>query len=437
MALDALTIWACGWLAYLWQGNFADSLMMPSRYKMLMLVASVWMLATGSDMYRSWRLDGLIAMLRTVGTTWLGTVLVMVLWLFITKTSQDISRVWFATWVIGTLLALYGQRVLVFTLLRALRSRGFNYKTLLIVGDDANTRTVHQALNASAWTGFKLVAQVPSAELAAWMKGKGHQHIDEIWLCLPLSQSELIQAALDELRHSTANIRLVPNFFEMKLINYGISDVMGVPMLDISASPITGSLRIYKTIEDYLLASLILLVAALPMLAIAIAIKLTSRGPVLFKQYRDGWNGEKILIYKFRSMTVHQESGGQVTQATKNDCRLTRIGGFLRRTSLDELPQFINVLQGRMSIVGPRPHALAHNDYYKELVPGYMLRHKVKPGITGLAQVNGYRGETDTLDKMHMRVEYDKQYIESMSIWLDLKIIFLTIFKGFLHKNAY
>ena len=215
------------------------------------------------------------------------------------------------------------------------------------------------------------------------------------------------------------------------------SEVVGIQMLDLSASPITGELRLLKAVQDFVLASLILLLISPLLLAIALAIKLTSRGPVLYQQKRHGWNGEEIWVYKFRSMVVHHEAGSQVTQASKNDSRITPLGAFLRRTSLDELPQFINVLQGRMSIVGPRPHAMAHNEHYKELVPGYVLRHKVKPGITGWAQVNGFRGETDTLDKMEKRVEYDLYYIEHVSLWLDLKIIVATVFKGFMHKNAY
>lgn len=192
-----------------------------------------------------------------------------------------------------------------------------------------------------------------------------------------------------------------------------------------------------KRFEDIILASIILVLIAIPCLIIAILIKLTSPGPVLFKQLRHGAKKKEVMVYKFRSMTVHAEKKGQVTQATKNDARITPLGAFLRRTSLDELPQFINVLQGSMTIVGPRPHALAHNEYYKDLVESYMWRHKVKPGITGWAQVNGFRGETDTIEKMKARVEYDLWYIENWSLWLDLKIIFLTIFKGFINKNAY
>ena len=199
----------------------------------------------------------------------------------------------------------------------------------------------------------------------------------------------------------------------------------------------TGSNTLFKALEDYLLAALILVIVSPVMVAIAAAIKLTSPGPVFFKQRRHGWNGQPIWVYKFRSMAIHHESDFQVSQATRHDARVTPLGSFLRRTSLDELPQFINVLQGRMSVVGPRPHAVEHNEYYKELVPGYMLRHKVKPGVTGWAQVNGFRGETDTLEKMQKRVEYDLHYIENWSLWLDLKIVVQTLFKGFVHHNAY
>jgi len=192
-----------------------------------------------------------------------------------------------------------------------------------------------------------------------------------------------------------------------------------------------------KRLEDILLATGVMLVIAIPMLIIALGVKLSSPGPVIFKQRRYGINGEEIEVWKFRSMTVCDNDESNIQQATRCDVRITKLGGFLRKTSLDELPQFINVLKGDMSIVGPRPHAVAHNELYREDIHRYMMRHKVKPGITGWAQINGWRGETDTIEKMEKRIEFDLEYIRNWSIYLDLKIFLLTIFKGFVNKNAY
>jgi len=191
-----------------------------------------------------------------------------------------------------------------------------------------------------------------------------------------------------------------------------------------------------KRLLDIVFSILILILIMPVLLIIALSIKLTSPGPILFKQLRNGKDGQKIEVWKFRSMTVC-ENGSAIKQARKNDPRVTKLGGFLRRTSLDELPQFFNVLQGRMSIVGPRPHAIAHNHYYQSRIPNYNLRHQIKPGITGWAQINGWRGETETLDKMAMRIKFDLDYIHNRNLFLDIKIIIMTVFLGLVNKNAY
>lgn len=242
---------------------------------------------------------------------------------------------------------------------------------------------------------------------------------------------------LVSLRHCTADIRMVPDIFGFSLLNHSLGEVAGIPVINLSSTPMVGVNRVVKAIEDRVIASIILLLISPLMICVALGIKLTSAGPVFFRQERLGYDGRVFRVWKFRSMKVHQEREGKVTQAKKNDSRITPFGAFLRRTSLDELPQFFNVLDGSMSIVGPRPHAVAHNEEYKDLVDRYMRRHKVKPGITGWAQVNGFRGETDTLEKMEKRVEYDLYYIEHWSLLFDLKIIFMTIFKGFVNPNAY
>ena len=436
MGADVLIIWFCGWASYLWCVGTAGQAV--PRYQLVVLAASLMMLSFSSGVYRSWRVNEMWVMLRAVAATWLGLVVAILVALFLTKHSSDFSRLWFLVWVVSTLVVMWLQRVLVYSVLRRLRVKGYNFKTVVLVGQGRLSQDVVDTLSSAVWSGLRVVATLPAEGLGTYLKTlPNSSRIDEVWLCLPLSDEKGMRLALSALRHSTANIRLVPDLFALKLINQGVSEVVGIPMLDLSASPMTGDVRLVKAAQDYVVGSLILLLISPLMLVIAVAIKLTSKGPVLYKQRRHGWNGEKIWVYKFRSMYVHDEKDFQITQASRHDKRITPLGAFLRRTSLDELPQFINVLQGRMSIVGPRPHAVVHNEHYKELVPGYMLRHKVKPGITGWAQINGYRGETDTLDKMQKRVEFDLHYIEHLSLALDLKIIVATVFKGFVHRNAY
>jgi putative colanic acid biosynthesis UDP-glucose lipid carrier transferase len=245
-----------------------------------------------------------------------------------------------------------------------------------------------------------------------------------------------IMGLLEGLRDTTTSIYFVPDIFIADLIQARMDGVGSIPVLAVCESPFYGVNGLIKRGSDIALASAILLLVSPLMALIACAVKLSSPGPVLFKQRRYGLDGRQIVVYKFRSMTVC-EDGAHVPQARRDDPRVTPVGAILRKTSLDELPQFINVIQGRMSVVGPRPHAVAHNETYRKLIKGYMLRHKVKPGITGWAQVNGYRGETDTLGKMEKRVEYDLDYLRNWSLRLDLYIVFRTLFVVFGHKNAH
>lgn len=441
MALDAVLIIACALLVHVWIApqkiGSTGATPLPLLQAGTTLMGILLLMLLSGRLYRSWRLQSLGQLLRTIFLGWLAVVLVLMGLLFLSKTQGDVSRLWFLAWVGSALVAMWSVRLTVYAGLRWLRRLGYNYKTVLLVCGGESCHGVQQALAEMPWTGLKIQAVVLPSELEGVLTLPGKPAPDEVWLCLALGDKAGVEAALHALRHSTANIRLIPDWYSLRLMNYGISEVAGMPMLDLSTSPMTGYVRVVKALEDRVGALIILTFALLPMVLIALAVKLTSRGPVLFKQLRHGWNGQTIWVYKFRSMAVHQETDFQVTQASKCDPRLTRLGAFLRRTSLDELPQFINVLQGRMSIVGPRPHAVQHNEYYKELVPGYMLRHKVKPGITGWAQINGYRGETDTLEKMKKRIDYDLFYIENLSLWFDLKIIFKTLFNGWVHKNAY
>lgn len=409
----------------------------PKVYTVLVVGAALLFGLFADRLYRSWRVNDLLAMLKSVFGVWAIVMALLTSGLFLTKSSTDVSRIWFITWGSVSWIALSIQRLLVYWFLHWLRRKGYNYKTVLLVGFSPISEHVLQAIRDSAWSGLRVVGQVRVDELESYLVSVGIKQPSEVWLCLPMSDEHGIRTALNALRYSMADIRLVPDLFSLKLINHGISQALGIAMLDLSASPVNGVKRLAKGIEDKLLGGLIFVLITPLMLCIALAIKLSSPGPVLFKQRRLGWNGKVINVYKFRTMKVHQEECGRVTQASESDSRVTRVGAFLRRTSLDELPQFFNVLQGRMSIVGPRPHAIAHNDYYKELVPRYMLRHKVKPGITGWAQIHGFRGRIDALEKIEKRVEYDLYYIENMSVFLDIKIIFITLYRGFIHPNAY
>ena len=270
-------------------------------------------------------------------------------------------------------------------------------------------------------------------DLAAYVK---RHRVDLIYIALPMASHPRILNLLNQLRDTTASIYFVPDIFMFDLIQARVDSINGIPVVAVCETPFYGSDGIVKTVSDYLIALTVLSLMAPLMLAIAAGVRLSSPGPILFKQRRYGLDGKEIVVYKFRSMTV-LEDGATVRQATRDDQRITAFGRFLRKTSLDELPQFINVLQGRMSVVGPRPHAVSHNEEYRKLIDGYMMRHKVKPGVTGWAQVNGFRGETDTVEKMQKRIEYDLSYLRNWSLRLDLLIVLRTVLLVFGDRRAY
>lgn len=450
-AMDMLTVCIAGWLAYL--VRFNEFTMSPSYLSALTIgLFFTPVIFSFFNIYASVRGEGFIRHIMTL----IQAVCVMGLMLaglsFFTKSGATFSRTWFIYWIGLALFLLILFRCSLLLVLRFMRARGLNERRVVIMGAGELgvkfANTVQQAL----WTGFNLVTfmddqaqhkpnkihhipviQTPN-QLSVYLTEQG---IDEIWLALPLRAEARVKEILFELRHHTITTRFVLDIFGMDLLNHSITDVAGFPVLNIRSSPMTGINRLIKAIEDRILAATILFFISPLLLILAVGVKWSSRGPIFFKQQRLGWDGRIIKVYKFRTMYVHTEEDGQITQATIEDKRITPFGRFLRRTSLDELPQFMNVLQGRMSIVGPRPHALAHNELYKDSIHTYMQRHHVKPGITGWAQVNGWRGETDTLTKMQKRIEYDLYYINNWSLGFDLQIIFLTFFRGFFSRNAY
>ncbi len=366
--------------------------------------------------------------------------------LFALKIGGEYSRIWFFLWGGMAAGGIILTRFSMYTLLRAMRRRGLNHKRIAIIGAGPLAREILLRIHNSPWAGFDVAAIFTPYDRYAddgSMSLDNLPHfiqktkLDEIWIAMPLRDETTILNVLHTLRHQTMTVRYIPEMSALRILSHDVSNILGMPMIDLRTSPMTGMNRVIKELEDRILALIFLLLASPFMAFIALSVKLSSPGPVLFKQKRHGWGGREINIYKFRTMYVDHPTSEGVKQTTRDDPRVTRIGRFLRRTSLDELPQLINVLQGRMSLVGPRPHAIEHNEFFKEKVDSYMQRHKVKPGITGWAQVNGLRGETDTLEKMQKRVEYDLYYIEHWSLGFDLKILALTFIHGFIHKNAY
>ncbi|MET0382171.1 MAG: undecaprenyl-phosphate glucose phosphotransferase [Burkholderiaceae bacterium] len=264
----------------------------------------------------------------------------------------------------------------------------------------------------------------------------GVHGVKDVFITLPLTSQPRIQSLLESLQNTTASIHFVPDVFGVSVIQGRLEDMGGVPVVGLMVAPFTGINGFVKRVSDIVLSVAILILISPILIALAIGVKMSSPGPVIFRQRRTGLDGEIIDVYKFRSMRA-TDDGPVVVQATRGDSRITPFGAFIRKTSLDELPQFINVLQGRMSIVGPRPHAVAHNEQYRKLVKAYMARHKVKPGITGWAQVNGLRGETETLDKMASRIEFDLEYLRNWTLGLDLRIIARTVKLVFFDRDAY
>jgi putative colanic acid biosynthesis UDP-glucose lipid carrier transferase len=361
-------------------------------------------------------------------------------------------------WIISTPLAIASARIVLRKVQQRLRARGFNTRTYAICGVNELGIQLARNIETAPEMGLRLegfyddrptertgevtAATGPTAHykccgnLEELVSRARRGRIDIIYITFPMRAEDRIRDTLARLADSTASVYIVPDFFVFELLHARWTNINGLPAVSVFENPLYGIDGLAKRSVDLLLGSIFLAAVAVPMLVISLLVKLSSPGPVFFRQRRYGLDGREILVWKFRSMKCCDD-GPNVAQATPGDARITRIGRFLRRSSLDELPQLFNVLDGSMSLVGPRPHANAHNELYRELIDGYMLRHKVKPGITGLAQVNGYRGETETLQKMEQRIACDHQYIREWSFWMDVKILARTIGVVFSQKNAY
>ena len=382
------------------------------------------------------------AIARETLSGWILVVALLVMLGWATRTLGSFDERVLVAWVAVTPVALFAAQLAVpLVLPRVMAAEGIQ-RVAVIAGAGPLGRQLANRIAAAPFLGIRVAGyfddraseRLPDIEpqhvlggvdqLAEYAK---KNRVDLIYLTLPMASQPRIMKLLDELHDTTASVYFTPDIFIFDLIQGRMDTIGGIPVLAVCETPFCGMNGVVKRVSDIVLATLILILISPILAAIAIGVKLSSPGPALFRQRRYGLDGREIVVYKFRSMTV-SEDGAVVKQATKNDARVTRFGAFLRKTSLDELPQFVNVLQGRMSIVGPRPHAVAHNEMYRKLIKSYMIRHKVRPGITGWAQVNGLRGETETVDKMKARIEYDLDYLRNWSLALDLKIIWKTIF---------
>jgi putative colanic acid biosysnthesis UDP-glucose lipid carrier transferase len=418
--------------------------------------------------YQSWRGKSLYDLMWRVSCGWLLVEVTGILMSFSLHRAELLSRLWLGYWAVASIVLLVVSKALVHTVLKGLRREGFNQKSVAIVGsvpygkflveqirsrpdagftpvivyteDGAHNRREDDPLDdpAASELGPHDVEGVPVVrDFANLVQMMRRDAVRELWMALPMSKERTIHRFVTEFRNDFVNIRFIPDVRSLTLFNQPMVDLLGVPAINLAASPITDLRVLPKRVFDRLFALCALTALSPVMIVIAVLVKLSSPGPVFFRQKRKGIDGNQFEIYKFRSMKMHKEQAGKVTQATKRDPRITPVGAFLRRTSLDELPQFINVLKGEMSVVGPRPHALEHDDIYKDLVRGYMHRYRIKPGITGWAQINGYRGETDRIEKMMGRVKLDLYYMQHWTFWLDMKIVVLTFWKGFVGSNAY
>lgn len=424
-----------------------------SKYALLGLAGIILFLFISdiTALYQSWQGASYQSECTRALVVWASVVMILLVVAYATKTTAVYSRVVIGFWFMTVPAVLCLWRGLLRLGLRKYRSKEQFTRSVAVLGANENGIQISKTIKESPWLGLKFTGffddRVQVEDRVKWqgeIKGSISTliseayagNIDIVYISLPLTAQPRIVNVIEKLADTTTSVYLVPDFFIFSLFQGKWTNLSGIPVVNVFDTPFWGLDGWLKRLQDIVFSLIIMTIIAIPMLIIAMAVKLTTQGTVLFKQNRYGIDGRKIEVWKFRTMSV-SEDGEHVQQAIKKDRRVTKLGVFLRKSSLDELPQFFNVLQGSMSIVGPRPHAVAHNEEYRKRIKGYMLRHTVKPGITGWAQINGWRGQTETLDKMTKRIEYDLWYIKHWSFWLDVKIILLTIIYGFINKNAY
>jgi putative colanic acid biosynthesis UDP-glucose lipid carrier transferase len=403
------------------------------------------------DILVPWSSFHLTRLIRGIVVGWAIVAAILLFLGYATQLTGNFGQEVILTWFAATPLALLAGTKLARSLVRRAVATGAIARSAIVVGANELGRELTARLRRDLYCGISVrgffddrqldrLKGLDGSEVLGKVKDASEyvkrNNIDSVYVALPIAAQPRIIELINALRDSTASVYFVPHLFVFDLIQARVDSISGIPVVAVCETPIFGVNAVVKRIFDFSMATLIVLGIWPLMALVALGVRLSSSGPALFKQRRYGLGGEEIMVYKFRTMTV-QEDGHTVTQAHKNDKRITAFGAFLRRTSLDELPQFFNVLGGTMSIVGPRPHAVAHNEQYRKLIDGYMIRHKVKPGITGWAQVNGFRGETETVDKMRKRIEYDLDYMRNWSVSLDMWIMVKTLITVWKDRNAY
>ena len=417
------------------------SLALPSHYLVAIVIGAL--LAANAlhvaRLYDQRNLGNIQMQLGTLTGAWFVVVLILLTLAFFSKTSDSFSRSWAIMWFAGSLVGFILLRLAVVWQLSQWRQAGRLATRIAILGEGEAVDALRRHIAAQQASSARLagVFAPDRAGLDALSALTQSGQVDEIVLALPWDAHERLTEVMAALRTHSVNVRLAPSVVDPPVPTRGFSTIAGVPMLNVFERPLSGWSLVLKALEDRLLGALILLMVLPLMVLIALLIRIDSPGPALFRQRRYGFNSNEFTVFKFRTMGHTAEAPEAVPQARRDDPRVTRVGAFLRRTSLDELPQLFNVLRGEMSLVGPRPHAVLHNQQYAGIIDGYLGRHRVKPGITGWAQVNGLRGETDTPEKMRARVEHDLYYIDHWSLLFDLRILLLTLFVGFVDHNAY
>ena len=455
--LDILIIIASAYLVHWYRFGHME---LQGGYQLAVLIVCIvtFNLFSWLAVYQAWRGTWIYAELAKLLLAWCAVALMVSALTFLTKTGASFSRLWAGWSFVFAFAGMVSLRLIIRGALRLMRRQGINQRTVVIVGAGILGERAVRAMRQEAWAGLTPVAffdddqSLHGASRLGIKVGGGLDDlpdfiesrrndpdslsIDQVWIALPMRSQERIERLQEQLANTACKVFFIPDLHGFSLANYSVEEMVGLPVMNMSAPLITSGKAFIKRAEDIVLSSVLLVVLSPVMLLIALAIKLESAGPVIFKQRRYGLGGQEILVWKFRSMRV-TEDGDNVPQAIRDDARVTKVGAFLRKTSLDELPQLVNVLYGCMSLVGPRPHAVAHNEKYRDEIEGYMVRHQVRPGITGWAQVNGCRGETKDQADMAQRVRYDLEYIRNWSVLLDLRILFRTSRVVFDVQNTY